>query len=114
MPVPATDLLSRGGELGHDRNLSESTVDSEVDSDLDETIGGKPAPKMLMSQEFQLEFLPLRAGFATVGGIRVLLLEDRLVDADGKEEGKSRKPTEARTLREWDVVAEVWVKSTTS
>ena len=64
-----------------------------------------------MSQEFSLEFLPVRAGFATVGGLRVLLVEDRLVDTEGGEEQRARRPLEARTLKEWDVVAEVWVKS---
>lgn len=113
VPVPTIDFPSASGERGHERNLSEVTVttDSEADSDLHETIGGRSVPKMLMSQEFSLEFLPVRAGFGTVGGLRVLLVEDRLVEAEGGEEQRARRPAEARTLKEWDVVAEVWVKS---
>lgn len=116
--VPTTGFpsISAPGDHTHDRNLGESTVtttDSEADSsDLHETLGGPGAvPKMLMSQEFQLEFLPMRAGFATVGGLRVLLVDDRLVDVEGVEDNRARRPAEARTLKEWDVVAEVWVKS---
>jgi trafficking protein particle complex subunit 13 len=115
--VPAVSLpsISGQGEYGHDRNLSESTVtDSESDSDLHDTIGERVVPKMLMSQDFRLEFLPLKAGFATVGGLRVLLVEDRLVDVEGGEMDQYRKPVEARTLKEWDVIAEVWVKSQTA
>lgn len=108
VPVPTNDGVS-DRDRGHERNLSESTTGSETDDELSETIG-KPAPRMLMSQDFELEFLPLRAGFATVGGLRVLLMEDKLVDADG-EEVKSRRAADARTLKEWDVVAELWVKT---
>lgn len=117
VPVPTVNLppVSGPGEYGHDRNLSESTVtDSEPDSDLQDTIGGRVVPKMLMSQDFQLEFLPVKAGFATVGGLRVLLVEDRLVEAEGGDIDRYRKPIEARTLKEWDVIAEVWVKSQTT
>lgn len=108
VPLPVNELSVRGH--GHERNISESTTDSETDDEMSETIG-KTAPRMLLSQDFQLEFLPLRAGFSTVGGLRVLLVEDRLVDADG-EEPKLRRPADVRTLREWDVVAELWVKTT--
>ena len=114
VPVPIFGFTpSAPGEHGHERNLSEITVttDSEADSDLHDTIGGRSVPRMLMSQEFSLEFLPVRAGFATVGGLRVLLVEDRLADTEGGEEQRARRPLEARTLKEWDVVAEVWVKS---
>ncbi|KAI0085449.1 hypothetical protein BDY19DRAFT_896735 [Irpex rosettiformis] len=112
VPVPSLDFTSASAP-GHDRTLSEVTVttDSEADSDLHETIGGRSVPRMLVSQEFSLEFLPVRAGFATVGGVRVLLVEDRLVDTEGGEEQRPRRPLEARTLKEWDVVAEVWVNS---
>lgn len=47
------------------------------------------------SQDFQLYFIALRSGFATVGGVRILLL------ADDEET--------AKTLKQWEVVAEVWV-----
>ncbi|KAI0340658.1 DUF974-domain-containing protein [Trametopsis cervina] len=114
IPTSAFTLPAPSDGYGHDRNLSESTVtDSEADSDLHETIGApKPVPRMLLSQEFSLEFLPVRCGFATVGGLRVLVVEDRVVDAEqSEEEGRARRPAEARVLREWDVIGEVWVES---
>jgi len=68
-------------------------------------------------REFDLSYLPLRKGFTTFGGLRVLLVEDRLVDdedvpPDGGS-GKEAEPrqTEARTLEEWSVVGEIWVNT---
>ena len=95
-------------ESGHDRNWSESTVDSEMDSDLHETVVSR-MHRVLGSQDFELEFLPLNSGFATVGGLRVLIVEDRIVEGD---EAVSDRPiwlSEVRTLQEWEVVAEIWV-----
>jgi len=66
--------------------------------------------------QFKLSYLPLRKGFLTIGGLRVLLVDDRGVNSDegledsvhdGKEE--MRKHSEVRILKEWDVVGEVWV-----
>lgn len=108
LSAPAT---TEGVAPGHERTDSESTTDSEADSDLHETIGGSIV-RAIASQDFELEFLPLKSGFATVGGLRVLLVEDRLVDIEeDASEARSNRFSEARTLQEWDVVAEVWVKS---
>lgn len=65
--------------------------------------------------EVTTTFIARSRGFARVGGLRVLLLEDRRdnVDSDKDEDDatlggySSRK--EARIIREWDVVAEMWV-----
>ncbi len=101
-----------GREHGHERNISESTTDSEADSDAHETIGGSVV-RALASQDFELQFLPLRSGFATVGGLRILLVEDRVVhETDAASTEMQLRPLpEVKTLKELDVVAEVWVKT---
>ena len=96
---------------GHDRNLSESTVDSsEMDSDLHETIVSR-VPRVLASQDFELTYLPRKSGFATVGGLRALVVEDRTVEGEDAVDERHVWLAEARTLREWDVVAEIWVNT---
>lgn len=54
------------------------------------------------SREFSLTYMPLEKGFSKVGGLRILLVGDYL---DGEEEKEEVLP-----LREWDVIAEVWVQ----
>ncbi|KAI5124059.1 hypothetical protein M0805_003887 [Coniferiporia weirii] len=71
--------------------------------------------------EFLLSYMPRARGFARVGGLRVLLVEDRekvLEDEEGAEDEDEAtlythgdvQPSEARILGEWGVVAEVWVR----
>ena len=71
--------------------------------------------------EFSLDYFPLARGFTRVGGLRVLVVEDEeKVIPDSTDDGESNETTlhpfsesplrEARILREWDVVAEVWVR----
>ncbi|KAF7800271.1 hypothetical protein EIP86_011518 [Pleurotus ostreatoroseus] len=108
--LSAPPAVQAGAAHGHERTVSESTTDSEADSDLHETIGGSVV-RSLAVQDFELEFMPLRSGFANVGGLRVLLVEDRLVDADEDSGERTGHFNDVRTLREWDVVAEIWVKT---
>ncbi|THH15608.1 hypothetical protein EW146_g4900 [Bondarzewia mesenterica] len=69
-------------------------------------------PKVEGSWDFDLSYLPVRTGFSIIGGVRVLLVEDRWEDADGvKSDGDERSLLPVRVLREWDVVGEVWVTS---
>lgn len=56
--------------------------------------------------DFKLSFVPMRPGFARVGGLRVLLLEDRL--DYGTEFGSFSPLSDVRILKEWDVIAEIW------
>ena len=60
--------------------------------------------------DFKLEYTPLRIGFVPVGGLRVLLLEDRV---QGAEEAypERRYSNAPMVLKEWDVIGEIWVKS---
>ncbi|KAG0706365.1 DUF974-domain-containing protein [Suillus ampliporus] len=65
------------------------------------------------SQEFELTFLPVQTGFVRVGGLRLLLIRDEFIDA-GADQATYRLGSgtgEARTLKELDVVAELWVHS---
>ncbi|KAG2061292.1 DUF974-domain-containing protein [Suillus hirtellus] len=64
------------------------------------------------SQEFELTFLPMQTGFVRAGGLRILLVRDELVDVDTDQAthlGSGAR--EARTMKELDVVAELWVHS---
>ncbi|KAF8184975.1 hypothetical protein K438DRAFT_1064877 [Mycena galopus ATCC 62051] len=54
-------------------------------------------------QDFELHYMPVTKGFNTVGGLRVILLEDKYLEEDDKLRA------EPKILKEWDVVAEIWV-----
>ncbi|KIK81119.1 hypothetical protein PAXRUDRAFT_833090 [Paxillus rubicundulus Ve08.2h10] len=82
-----------------DRITLVSQEDSEISGDL---------PKAEATQEFTLTFLPLRTGFVCAGGLRLILVYDNSSDTDL---GERRAVKEPRTLKELDVVAEVWVQS---
>lgn len=60
---------------------------------------------------FECTFVPVRKGFVAVGGMRVLVVGDREVDAGraGELGGVPHAGAGATVLREWDVVGEVWV-----
>ncbi|KAJ7871510.1 hypothetical protein B0H14DRAFT_3083791 [Mycena olivaceomarginata] len=61
-------------------------------------------------EESRLHYMPLSKGFNTVGGLRVLLFEDVSVDeSSDSEDDKPLFRGEAKILKEWDVVAEIWV-----
>ncbi|KAH9857834.1 DUF974-domain-containing protein [Lenzites betulinus] len=106
-PPPATHQ-----QAGHSRGVSDST-DSSVDSDAEDLSHAPDRMKVTASQEFELSYLPLKTGFTAVGGLRVLLIEDRLADEEDVTDGVilGQYATEPRTLKEWDVISEVWVKS---
>ncbi|KAI0637237.1 DUF974-domain-containing protein [Trametes polyzona] len=113
LPIPdAPPPPSPGGPASHSRNISDST-DSSAESDADDAAGVPDRAKVTAAQEFELSYMPLRTGFAAVGGLRVLLVEDRLADEEDANEGVilGQYATEPRTLKEWEVVSEVWVKS---
>jgi trafficking protein particle complex subunit 13 len=63
--------------------------------------------KALVVQDFELSYVPVQKGFTTIGGLRVLLVGDKAGHGEGTEGGHR----EARILRDWDVVGEVWVKT---
>ncbi len=74
------------------------------------TTGAPTAGKEVQFWDFELEYTPLRTGFVPVGGLRVLVLEDRVQGAE--EEYPERRSSGApAVLKEWDVIGEIWVKS---
>ena len=113
-PVPNPPLPSAAPPgSGHARAVSSST-DSSVESEGDDVPLVPDRLKVAAAQEFALAYVSRRTGFLRIGGLRVMLVEDRLADEDEGAEGGALGlglPMEPRILREWDVVAEVWVKS---
>jgi hypothetical protein len=71
--------------------------------------GGDTTGKEVGFWDFELEYTPLRTGFVPVGGLRVLLLEDRVHSAE--EVYPQRRSSVPLVLKEWDVIGEIWVKS---
>ncbi|KAG6879040.1 hypothetical protein C0992_005665 [Termitomyces sp. T32_za158] len=70
------------------------------------------ASQTVATQDFELTYVPTRKGFATIGGIRILLAKDKFVDGSGTENtDHGGSLGQDRTLKEWDVIAEVWVSS---
>jgi len=72
---------------------------------------GEGLSKAQLVQEFEMTFVALQRGLSTVGGVRILLVEDNL-DEGGNKRMKSQ--TQARVLKEYDVVSELWVSASQS
>lgn len=64
--------------------------------------GGKRPDHINFTQDFDLLFVALRRGFSTAGGLRILLIEDRDSELDGKK-------AKIEVLKEYEDIAEVWV-----
>ncbi|KAH9952206.1 hypothetical protein B0H21DRAFT_716167 [Amylocystis lapponica] len=109
LAVPPDAVVRTEHEKKHERDWSVSTTDSEADSEVE--FDGTHSIKMVVCQEFELSYLPLRRGFAKVGGLRVVLVEDRIADEGSAGDEETRYSTEVRTLKEWDVVGEIWVRA---
>ncbi|KAF8636689.1 hypothetical protein AX17_003494 [Amanita inopinata Kibby_2008] len=68
-------------------------------------------------QEFEATYVPLQKGFATFGGLRAILVEDRIGDGSDLPDGseisalKDARGKAAQVLKEWDVIGEIWVAS---
>ncbi|KAF7322658.1 hypothetical protein HMN09_00044400 [Mycena chlorophos] len=69
---------------------------------------GKIAP-VDGSKEFELQYMPVLTGFTPVGGLRAILLEDKYVGGEDDKLLLSR--AEPKILKQWDVVAEIWVST---
>ncbi|PIL23761.1 hypothetical protein GSI_13511 [Ganoderma sinense ZZ0214-1] len=111
LPIPSLSTPATQPRIsGHSRDISDSSADSESDN---EPLVAPDRLKVTASQEFELSYVPRKSGFLTVGGLRVLIVEDRLVDEDDNADGPMlvMPVMEPRVLKEWGVVGEVWVKS---
>jgi len=91
--------------------LNPITLTNTSDAKQHEDLSDDDADKVEGSQEFELTFLPTRAGFVRAGGLRILLVKDEFVDGDHGAYSSGSGMEEARTLKELDVVAELWVHS---
>lgn len=111
--------LSDEGQRTHERNISTGSTESDASSELDTPLGELVA-KGVVSQDFELSYMPMKTGFLKVGGLRILLVEDRLLESE-EVDGIAANPEDAPnakqfsmaaiTLKEWEVIGEVWVKS---
>jgi hypothetical protein len=95
-------------------NRPVDAVDGDDSGDPDEN----EIERVLTVRDFELSYLPLRKGFSTFGGLRVLLLEDTWIIEDGPAsvagmvQGEAIPPrTPARVLKEWSVIGEIWVRA---
>ena len=82
-----------------------------------------PSIQVESSQDFELSYIPLEKGFFTIGGLRIILIEDRIfdqsenlsIDGDGGLFGTDtngvRKQMNVSVMKEWDVIGEIWVQS---
>ncbi|KAE9407057.1 DUF974-domain-containing protein [Gymnopus androsaceus JB14] len=89
---------------------SKSKTEVDKSSSDDQTAASWPSAKHQATLDFELEYVALQWGFATVGGLRLLLVGEKFV-GDGEEDVLSVavRPVEVRTLKEWNVLSEVWV-----
>ncbi|KIO30209.1 hypothetical protein M407DRAFT_224992 [Tulasnella calospora MUT 4182] len=70
-----------------------------------------PEPTAEGTLVFSLEYVALREGFCPIGGLRVLLVEDREVAVDGDVgEDNSITRMEPKVIKEWDSIGEIWAK----
>ncbi|KAF5330520.1 hypothetical protein D9619_005683 [Psilocybe cf. subviscida] len=81
-------------------------------ADQDSQIKIGDSVKVQAVQEFDLNFVALRKGFATIGGLRILLIDDQLVGntesiAEGPKDGRKR----ASILKEYAVIGETWISA---
>jgi hypothetical protein len=104
----ATRFLGASTLLVPPITLAPSSLGGDKDGG-DATTGGAAPKKEEQFWEFELEYTPLMAGFVPVGGLRVLLLEDRVHGTDEVDPG--RRFAAPVILKEWDVIGEIWVKS---
>jgi hypothetical protein len=100
--------------LSDDDHTSTDTTHGDDFSEVDES----DSRRALVERDFELLYMPLRKGFCTFGGLRVLLLEDAWVSGDGsasdsvvKRDEELSPRTQARILEEWSVIGEVWVNA---
>ncbi|KAJ3842880.1 DUF974-domain-containing protein [Lentinula raphanica] len=78
-----------------------------------QTGGLRPGKKHQATLDFELDYVALKRGFALVGGLRLVLVGERFLD-DDDDDGhgavvEDQKMPEARTLKEWNVIAEMLV-----
>ncbi|KAJ8078463.1 hypothetical protein PM082_012745 [Marasmius tenuissimus] len=75
--------------------------------------GGEPAlhPRVSATHDFELSFIALRKGFQNIGGLRLLLSEEtyRGNEQENEDSQDAKSSSTMQILKDWDVIAEVWV-----
>ncbi|EJD53235.1 DUF974-domain-containing protein [Auricularia subglabra TFB-10046 SS5] len=66
-----------------------------------------PPSRQELTKEFELSFIATKPGFATIGGLRVVLLSDE--ERSDAPEPAAAQGGDARILKEWDIVGEIFV-----
>lgn len=107
--VPPMTLVRAATAGSGSESESESESSAPGGGGGDATTGGAGPRREEQFWDFELEYTPLRTGFAPVGGLRVLLVEDRVHATEDVH--PERRTTGPVVLKEWDVVGEIWVKS---
>ncbi|THV08043.1 DUF974-domain-containing protein, partial [Dendrothele bispora CBS 962.96] len=107
-------VVSRAGVTG--AGAVNASVAANADSSSEDEDEGKtrgPPMRLYATQDFELSFVPLQKGFATIGGLRLLLADDKFIRDDHGQEGDEEhmhvKRSETHTMKEWDVVGEVFI-----
>ncbi|KAF7338619.1 hypothetical protein MVEN_02088200 [Mycena venus] len=80
-------------------------------ADVEKAADGEEDSRVQAMQDFELHYMPVSKGFNPVGGLRVILLEDKYLEESDVQDDKSHFRAEAKILKEWDVVAEIWVST---
>ncbi|KAF5324548.1 hypothetical protein D9611_004478 [Ephemerocybe angulata] len=77
------------------------------------TTGDQGTPSNPITQDFELTYLPMKGGFCRVGGLRVLLVQDKGTSDFQEFEVDSLQASQmkAQTLKEYDIIAETWVST---
>lgn len=74
--------------------------------------GDYATPSNPILQDFDLTFVPMERGLCRIGGLRVLLVQDKGVSDFQELEGDLPSHlAKAQTLKEYDIIAETWVST---
>jgi len=108
-PYFETPSETRNAQLRGCSFLGPSAIPLDpIDLTQQDVLAGDPS-LVEANQTFELTFLPLRTGFVCVGGVRLILVSDHLSDVD-IETSTFASVKEPRTLKELDIIAEVWIQ----
>lgn len=98
LPSPVVNKTAKNAKVGA-AFVGMSTLELapfvlEPSSDDTKTADDNPHVKGQASQTFTLTYMPLRKGFVTTGGLRILLVEDK-TESEDKESSKSEAGDDA-------------------
>lgn len=111
LPPPYFETLdeTRNAKLHGCSFLGPSALPLDFFDLTQQDIPASDLPRVEASQTIELTFLPLRTGFVCAGGLRLILVDDHLSDTD-VEPSTYVAAKEPHTLKELDVIAEVWIQ----